>query len=91
MNENPTVLKALSDVTRRKIIDLLKEEGKMNAGDIAAHFDIGASTLSHHLAVLSSAKLIKDYHDGKYIYYELNTTVLEDVLNWILGLMGGKK
>lgn len=90
MNDNPGVLKALSDPTRREIIDLLKKEGRMSAGDIASRFSITQATISHHLAILVSAKLITQEHEGKFIYHELNTTILEDVLNWIVGLIGGK-
>lgn len=91
MNDSPSVLKALSDPTRREIIDLLKKEGRMAAGDISSHFSITQATISHHLAILAAAKLITIEHEGKYIYYELNTTVLEDILSWIVNLIGGKK
>ena len=62
----------------------------MSAGDIASRFSITQATISHHLAILVASKLITAEHEGKYIYHELNTTVLEDVLTWIVGLIGGK-
>lgn len=88
---NPTILKALADSTRRKIIDLLKKEGRLAAGEIAAHFPLTQASISHHLSVLEKARLISGQQEGKFIYYELNTTVLEDVLHWIMSLIGGKE
>ena len=81
--------KALSDPTRRAILDLLKG-GSLTAGDIASRFDMTAATVSHHLSVLKEAKLISDDKRGKYIYYELNMTVLDEILGWITALQGGK-
>ena len=68
--------KALSDPTRRAILDLLKT-GKRNAGEIASHFEMSAATISHHLSVLKDAGLVLDEKEGKYIYYELNTSVMD--------------
>lgn len=73
--------KALSDPTRRKILDLLRER-PMAAGEIAGHFQMAGATVSHHLSVLKNADLISDRHDGKYIYYELNLSVFEELLSW---------
>ena len=81
-------LKAISDPVRREILNILKE-GKMAAGDIVDHFDITGAAISRHLSILKDAELIRDRREGKYIYYELNTTVFEDVLTWISGFKGG--
>lgn len=78
--------KALSDPTRREILTLLKK-GSMTAGGIADHFDTTGATVSHHLNILRQAGLIEDRKSGKYIYYELNTTVFQEVLSWIQTLM----
>ena len=80
-------LKALSDPTRREILNLLKN-GKKSAGDICDHFDITAAAISRHLSVLKEADLIDDTRDGKYIFYELNASVLEEILLWITDLKG---
>ncbi len=78
----PDVLKALSDPTRRKILSLLKTSS-MPAGKIAEHFEMTGATISHHLSVLKKADLIYDRHEGKYIYYDLNLSVFEELLNWL--------
>ena len=80
-------LQALSDPIRREILNLLKD-GSRSAGDIADHFPVSAPSISRHLSVLKEAELIRNTRDGKYIYYELNTSVLEDVLLWISELKG---
>ena len=80
-------LKALADPIRREILDLLKG-GRMSAGDIAAHFPVTAAAISRHLSILKDADLIRDERDGKFIYYELNASVLEEVLCWIAALKG---
>lgn len=79
--------KALSDPTRRAILDLLKE-GSQTAGEIGSHFDMTGATVSHHLSVLKEAGLISDERRGKYIYYELNLSVLDEITGWIAGLKG---
>lgn len=79
--------KALSDKTRREILDLLKTK-TMTAGDIASKFDMTQATVSHHLSVLKEAELVTDKKDGKYIYYELNTSVLDDIIAWAITLKG---
>ena len=78
--------KALSDPTRREILSLLKQ-GSMTAGPMGEHFDTSGATVSHHLTILRQAGLIEDRKSGKYIYYELNTTVFQEVLSWIQTLM----
>ena len=77
--------KALSDKTRREILTLLRS-GPLAVGEIGSHFDISGATLSHHLTILRQADLIIDSKKGKFIYYELNTTVLDDILIWIKSL-----
>ena len=80
-------LKALADPTRREILNLLKK-GKLSAGEITDHFDITAAAISRHLSVLKEADLIDDTRDGKYIFYELNASVLEEIMLWITDLKG---
>ena len=80
-------LKALADPTRREILNLLKN-GKLSAGEITDHFDITAAAISRHLSVLKEADLIEDTRDGKYIFYELNASVLEEIMLWITDLKG---
>lgn len=79
-------LKALADPTRREILNLLKS-GKKSAREITDHFDISAA-ISRHLSVLKDADLVYDSREGKFIYYTLNTSVLEETLLWIADLKG---
>ena len=85
MNET---FKAISDPIRRDILQMLKD-GKKSAGEIAEQFDLTAATVSYHLAKLKSADLITEKKYKNYIYYELNTSVFEEVLTWLYAL-GGK-
>ena len=80
-------LKALADPTRREILNLLKS-GRKPAGEIADHFTITDAAISRHLSVLKDADLISDHRDGKYIFYELNASVLEEIMLWITDLKG---
>ena len=80
-------LKALSDPIRREILNLLKA-GPMSAGDISARFDVTGAAVSRHLSVLKDADLIRDKREGKFIFYELNASVLEEILLWITELKG---
>ena len=80
-------LKALSDPVRREILNLLKQ-GRLSAGDITEHFDITAAAISRHLSVLKEADLIRDRREGKFIYYELNASVLEEIMLWLTELKG---
>ena len=80
-------MKALADPTRREILNLLKS-GEQNAGELAEHFDMTAAAVSRHLSVLKEADLIRDRREGKYIIYELNASVLEEILLWIRSLKG---
>lgn len=84
-----STLKALADPIRRDILNLLKE-GRLSAGKIGAHFPVTAASISRHLAVLKEADLIRDTREGKYIYYELNASVLEEVMLWLADLKGGE-
>ncbi|MBQ5324232.1 MAG: winged helix-turn-helix transcriptional regulator [Oscillospiraceae bacterium] len=81
-------LKALSDPTRRKILELLKK-GPLSAGEIGEYFEMTGATLSHHLSILKKAGLVDDSKKGTFVYYEINTSVMEDILAWISGFMGG--
>ena len=83
-------LKALADPTRREILNLLKQ-GKKSAGEISDHFDITAAAISRHLSVLKDADLIEDTREGKYIFYTLNASVLEEIMLWITDLKGDKE
>ena len=80
-------LKALADPTRREILNLLKA-GRLSAGEITDHFDITAAAISRHLSVLKEADLIRDTREGKFIYYELNASVLEEIMLWVADLKG---
>ncbi len=80
-------MKALSDPVRREILGLLKD-GRKSAGDIAGRFAITDAAISRHLSVLKEADLIRDTREGKYIYYDLNASVLEEILWWISDLKG---
>ena len=81
-------LKALADPIRREILNLLKG-GRLSAGEICEHFSVTGASISRHLAILKDAELIRSKREGKFIYYEINTSVLEDVMLWITDLRGG--
>lgn len=87
MNE---VFKALSDPTRRRILQLLGR-GESSAGELASHFDMTKPSMSHHFTVLKDADLIVARREGQQIFYALNTTVMQDVLARIWDLFGGEK
>ena len=80
-------LKALADPIRREILNLLKS-GKLSAGEIASHFPVTDASISRHLSVLKEAELIRDTREGKFIYYDLNASVLEEIMLWITELKG---
>ena len=80
-------LRALSDPVRREVLELLKD-GRLSAGEIGSQFDITGAAISRHLAVLKEADLIRDTREGKYIYYELNASVLEEIMLWLVNLKG---
>lgn len=83
-------LKALADPVRRDILNLLKS-GRLTAGEIGEKFDISGAAISRHLSVLKEADLVRDKREGKYIYYELNASVLEEIMLWIHELRGEHK
>ena len=80
--------KALSDPARRQILELLKK-GPLSAGDIASHFEMTGATISYHLKILKQADLVFESREKNYIYYQLNTSVLEEIMLWISTLKGG--
>lgn len=80
-------LKALADPIRREILNLLKS-GRMSAGEIAGHFSVTDASISRHLSVLKDADLIRDTREGKFIFYDLNVSVLEEIMLWIQDLKG---
>jgi ArsR family transcriptional regulator len=77
------IFKALNDATRREILDLLKQKD-LSAGEIADAFNISKPSISHHLDILKRADLITSEKNGQFIIYSINTTIMEDVLQWIL-------
>lgn len=83
-------MKALSDPIRREILEMLRP-GRMSAGEIAEKFPVSGAAISKHLSVLKESDLIRDAREGKFIYYELNTSVLEEVMLWIKTLKGEGK
>lgn len=80
-------LRALSDPIRREILNLLKG-GRLSAGEIGDHFPVTGASISRHLSVLKDADLIRDTREGKFIYYDLNASVLEEILLWVKDLKG---
>ena len=80
-------MRALSDPIRREILSMLKK-GRMSAGEITDRFSVTAAAISRHLSVLKEADLIRDTREGKFIFYELNTSVLEEILLWVKDLKG---
>ena len=83
-------MRALSDPIRREILELLKS-GRLSAGEIGEKFPVSGAAISKHLSVLKDADLIRDTREGKFIFYELNTSVLEEVMLWLTGLKGEAK
>lgn len=80
-------LKALADPIRRDILNMLKS-GRMSAGEITGHFSVTAASISRHLSVLKDADLVRDTRKGQFIFYELNASVLEEIMLWITDLKG---
>lgn len=81
-------LRALADPSLREILNMLKK-GRMSAGEIAERFSVSGAAVSRHLSVLKEADLITDQREGKFIYYDLNASVLEEIMLWISELRGG--
>ena len=84
------VFKALNDPTRRQILELLQEKD-LTAGEIAEQFKISFPSISHHLDLLRQAKLVTSEKDGQYVYYSLNTTVVDEIMKWFLQFKSKKK
>ncbi|HEV8084683.1 MAG TPA: autorepressor SdpR family transcription factor [Chitinophagaceae bacterium] len=84
------LFKALNDPTRRKILELLQKKD-MAAGDIADEFNISKPSISHHLDLLKQAGLVEAVKEGQFIYYSINTTVVDDILKWLLQFKTKKK
>ena len=84
------LFKALNDPTRREILELLKEKD-LTAGEIADHFDISKPSISHHLDLLRQAGLVVSVKEGQFIFYSLNTTVMDEMLKWIINLQAQKE
>lgn len=84
------LFKALNDATRREILELLQQRD-MTAGEIADNFDMSWPSISHHLDLLKQAKLVSAEKDGQYIYYSLNTTVVDEIMKWFLQFKPKKK
>lgn len=82
-------MKALSDPIRRQILEMLKS-GRQSAGEISKNFSVSDAAVSKHLSILKEADLIRDTREGKFIFYELNTSVLEEVMLWLTALKGDK-
>jgi DNA-binding transcriptional ArsR family regulator len=80
-------MKALADPIRREILNMLKS-GRMSAGEITEHFSVTGASISRHLSVLKEADLVRDTREGQFIFYELNASVLEEMLLWIQNLKG---
>lgn len=80
-------LRALADPIRREILNILKR-GRLSAGEITEHFSVTGASISRHLSVLKEADLIRDTREGKYIFYEINTSVLEETMLWLSDLKG---
>ena len=83
-------MKALADPIRREILNLLKA-GRLSAGEIGDHFSVTGASISRHLSVLKEADLIRDTREGKFIYYDLNASVLEEILLWVTELKGDEE
>lgn len=82
--------KALSDPIRREILELLKKQ-QLSAGEIGSHFDMTGATISYHLSILKKADLVKETKKKNFIYYELNTSVVEEVMLWLSELRGNEE
>ena len=84
------IFKALNDPTRREILQLLQERD-MTAGEIVERFNISGPSISHHLDLLKQAKLVVAEKDGQYVYYSLNTTVVDEIMKWLMQFKTKKK
>ena len=80
--------KAMSDPVRREILMLLRG-GRMSAGEIGSHFEMTGATISYHLNILKKAELVFESREKNFVYYDLNTSVVEEVMLWLADLKGG--
>jgi len=85
------VFKALNDPIRRKILEILKKEGDLSAGEIADRFTISKPSISHHLDLLKQAGLVYVVREGQFLYYSLNTTIVDELLKWTIKLSSKNK
>lgn len=85
-----SAFKALNDPTRRAILELLQEKD-LTAGEIVEHFDISGPSISHHLDILRQAELVSSVKEGQYIFYSLNTTIVDEIMKWLLKFKSKKK
>jgi ArsR family transcriptional regulator len=85
-----SVFKALNDATRREILELLQRQD-LSAGEIVEHFNLSWPSISHHLDILKQAGLVTSKKEGQYVYYSLNTTVVDEILKWLLQFKTKKK
>jgi DNA-binding transcriptional ArsR family regulator len=85
-----TLFKALNDPTRREILDLLREND-LSAGDISDHFSMSKPSISHHLDLLRQAELVISEKKGQFIYYSLNTTVMDEIISWFMTFKNNNK
>ncbi|HVE61681.1 MAG TPA: autorepressor SdpR family transcription factor [Chitinophagaceae bacterium] len=84
------IFKALNDKTRRDILEMLRERD-MSAGEIVEQFPISGPSISHHLDLLKQADLVRTNKDGQYVYYSLNTTVVDDIMKWLMQFKSKKR
>jgi ArsR family transcriptional regulator, arsenate/arsenite/antimonite-responsive transcriptional repressor len=84
------IFKALNDATRREILEMLKDR-ELSAGEIAERFNMSWPSVSHHLDLLKQAGLVQSEKDGQFVYYSLNTTVVDEILKWVLQFKTSKK
>ena len=82
--------KAMSDPVRREILMLLRK-GRMSAGEIGSHFEMTGATISYHLGILKKAELVFETREKNFIYYDLNTSVVEELMLWLSELKGGNE
>lgn len=85
------VFRALNDPTRREILEILKKKGDLSAGEIADHFNMSKPSISHHLDLLKQAELVQVVREGQFLYYSINTTIIDELLKWALKLSKAKK
>lgn len=85
-----SIFKVLADDQRRDILEMLKE-GRLSAGEIAERLNVTPAALSYHLRRLKSADLVMEYKEKNFIYYEINISVLDELIMWVTQFGGNKK